>query len=141
MSERQLRERVREFFNIHNDKGKQFIVKHFMDEGIPRSTIYSLLKKLENHQDVSRKPGSGGHNKKLTNRQRSGICRSVANRRGVSLRRKAKKYGVSEKTMRNVIKEGGLKCRKRIKAPQYILEQERRAKVRAGKLLEVLKGI
>lgn len=140
MTEQLLRDRVGGFWKVHYEKGKNFTVKHFLQEGVARSTIYSLLKKLEDTQELVRKPGSGGHNKKLTNAQRASICRWLSNKRGVSLRQEAKKYKVSEKTMRNVLNERGLKCRKRIKAPQYTPEQDRTAKLRAGKLLEVLRG-
>jgi transposase len=138
MSELALRQRVCEFWSANSDKGKHFTVKHFVDEGCRRSTIYSLLAKLDNGEDVSRKPGSGGHNKKLSQAQRASIGRWLKNKRGVSLRREAKKYGVSEATMRNVMRERGLHCCKRMKAPQYTDDQEKRAKVRAGKLLRLL---
>jgi hypothetical protein len=40
--------------------------------------------------------------------------------------------------MSNVMREQGLKCHKRTKAPQYTEEQEQRAKFRSGKLLRNL---
>jgi len=73
MKEQQLRDRVCGFWSIHRDKGQNLTVKHFVDEGFARSTIYSLFKKLKMNQDVSRQPGSGSHNKKLTNAQRGGM--------------------------------------------------------------------
>jgi len=138
MTEQQLRERVRNFWQLNFLKGKAFTVNHFVNEGCARSTIYTLLSNLSKSSNVHRKPGSGGHNKKLTNQQRASIRRWIQTKRGVSLRREASKYGVCATTMRNIIKEGGLKCRKRKKAPQYTEEQVKRVKLRAGKLLRSL---
>jgi transposase len=139
MKEQLLRDRIGEFWRKHSHKGKYFTAAHFILEGVAKSTIYSILQKLESTQDLKRKQGSGGHNKKLTKAHRASICRWISNKRGTSLRQKAKKYNVNEKTLRNVLKERGVKCYKRIKAPQYTPEQEGRAKTRAGKLLQVLK--
>jgi len=41
--------------------------------------------------------------------------------------------------MRNIVRERGIQCRKRTKAPQYTAEQECRAKLRAGILCDVLR--
>jgi transposase len=138
MAEQELRERVGEFWKKNSMRGKIFTINHFVSEGCARSTLYSILTRLAKSQDVSRKPGSGGHNKKLSNAQRASIGRWLNNRPGVSLRQEARKYGVCTTTMHNIIHERGLECRKRRKAPQYTEDQEKRAKVRAGKLLRVL---
>lgn len=45
----ELRMRICQFRNSHMDKPKVFTVKHFADEGIPRSTIYSILGRLDNN--------------------------------------------------------------------------------------------
>jgi transposase len=140
MAEQLQRERISNFYLHHLDKGKSYTVRHFLCEGIARSTTYEILKKLETRKDISRKPGSGGINRKLSNSQRAAIGRWLNNRRGVSLRREAKKYGVAEKTMRRIVRTQGLKCRKRIKAPQYTAQQQETIKEKAQKLLRVLRG-
>ena len=67
---------------------------------------------------MSRKPGSGGHNTKLSSAQRASIGRWLKDKLDVSLGQEAKKYGVSHQTMSNIMRERGLKCYKRTKAPQ-----------------------
>lgn len=138
MTELAVRQRVCEFWRKNSGRGKLFTVSHFVSEGYHRSTIYALLTKFEKDSDMSRKPGSGGHNKKLSTAQRASIGRWLKDKRGVSLRQEAKKYGVSHQTMCNIMRERGLKCYKRTKAPQYTADQEYRAKVRAGKLHRIL---
>lgn len=138
MSELSVRENVCAFWEQHSTKGKQFTVRHFLLEGIARSTIYEVIRKIEERNSITRMPGSGGHNKKLSNSQRGAIARWISNKKGVSLRQQARKYGVSAMTIRKVIHEKGLKCYKRKKAPQYSCDQEETVKTRARKLLRVL---
>jgi hypothetical protein len=82
MNERQLHERVGAFWERNYAAGKTFTVNHFVSEGCKRRTIYALLAKLEKGQDIIRKSGSGGHNKKLTNAQRASIGRWLKNKKG-----------------------------------------------------------
>jgi transposase len=140
MTEFTTRKRISDFWQQHSSKGKPFTVHHFLHEGISRSTIYEVLRKVEERGDMTRMPGSGGHNKRLSNSQRGAIARWLENKKGVSLRQQAKKYGVSDWTIRNVIHERGLCCYKRQKAPQYTTEQLQATKTKAGKLLPVLRN-
>jgi transposase len=82
MAEQLQRERISQFYLRHLNKGKPYTVQHFLSEGIPRSTTYEVIKKLEERNDLSRKPGSGGANKKLSNSQRAAIGRWLTNKRG-----------------------------------------------------------
>ena len=45
-TQQQLRERIVQFYENHNEKGTQFACLHFLDEGVPKSTIYSILSTL-----------------------------------------------------------------------------------------------
>lgn len=56
--EETLRNRVYEFFEENKSLGKMFTVRHFMAENVPKSTVYSILKRSE-HFKPTRKEGSG----------------------------------------------------------------------------------
>jgi transposase len=140
MKQQLLRDSVARFWDMHSAKGKSFTVKHFLLEGHPRPTIYRILSTYMKRGHVLRESGSGGSNKVLTNSQRGAIARWCVDRKGVSMRQQANKYEVDEKTIRNILREKGIKCYRRSKAPLYSDEQENRTRQRAGKLLQLLRN-
>jgi transposase len=139
MQQQLLRNAVAKFWDMHSCRGKSFTVKHFLLEGYPRPTVYRVLNTYVKCGCVLRKHGSGGHNKVLSNSQKGAIARWSVDHKAVSMRKQANKYGVHEKTIRNVLKEKGIKCYKRSKAPMYTHEQAARTRKRAGKLLPILR--
>ena len=54
----------------HSDKADSFTVKHFQEEGVPRSTLYQTLKPKEDGISAARQCGSGRPAKMMT---KSGI--------------------------------------------------------------------
>ena len=54
-----LRNRICQFRKNHSDKPKIFTVKHFQDEGVPRSTIYCVLERVADNRGPIRQKGSG----------------------------------------------------------------------------------
>ena len=54
-----LKSRVYAFYDLHKEKGKAFIWKHFKIEGAARSTIYRLIKRMfDNKKGVSLRKAS-----------------------------------------------------------------------------------
>ena len=90
----QLQKRVvQHYVNVAN-KQKQITVNHFVQEKIPRQTIYSIIKKYEESGYVGDKPRSG-HPKKLSREQLTRLKRLVNKRTGISLSRLAPRFKVS----------------------------------------------
>lgn len=54
-----IRERVGTFYMNNKQMEKSLIVKHFRFEGIPKSTIYSIINRVDNGISLDRQPGSG----------------------------------------------------------------------------------
>jgi hypothetical protein len=46
----QLLRRVAQFMKIHRNKQKKIIAEHFSDENHPKTTIYQIIKKVNNNQ-------------------------------------------------------------------------------------------
>ncbi len=44
---------------IHKNEPKEFVAKHFMNENLPKTTIYRIIKKVNNKEQLIRKKGSG----------------------------------------------------------------------------------
>jgi hypothetical protein len=54
-----IRERVGNFYLNNKHMKKSLIVNHFKFEGIPKSTIYSIIKRVDIGISLDRKSGSG----------------------------------------------------------------------------------
>ena len=85
-----LRKRVYQFFKKHSDKSKTFTVDHFKNEGIPKSTIYDIIKRAENGISSERKPGSGKKPNIMTKSGLSKLSRLFDHKCGISQRKRAK---------------------------------------------------
>ena len=68
-----LRKRVYAFHEKHCDKPKTFTVNHFAAEGVPRSTLFGILKREVNETASKRQGGRGRPAKIMT---KSGIKRT-----------------------------------------------------------------
>ena len=55
----QTRKRVCNFIEKNQHCGNKTILQHFLKEGIPRSTIYRLIKRVKNDIGAERKKGQG----------------------------------------------------------------------------------
>jgi len=115
-----LKKRVYEFYNLHRVEGKPYTVKHFMDEGVPRRTIYRYLKDAEEGGLPIRRQGSG--RKPIFNNSvvRFRLKQMFDHKRGKSLRKAAKKIGCCHKTISNILKslKKPIYCFKRTKIPK-----------------------
>jgi hypothetical protein len=54
-----LRKRICQFYEKHSMKKRSFILNHFLEEGITRSTIFCILKQCDNKISPERKKGFG----------------------------------------------------------------------------------
>ena len=108
----QLQKRVvQHFVNIAN-KQKQITINHFVQEKIPRQTIYSITRKYEESGYVDDKPRSG-RPKNLSHRQLTRLKRLVNKRTGISLSRLAPIFKVSYQTVSNHLKAMGIRYYKK----------------------------
>ena len=90
---------VQHYVNVAN-KQKQITVIHFVQEKIPRQSIYSIIRKYEESGYVGDKPRSV-RPKKLSRGQLTRLKRRVNKRTGISLRRLAPRFKVSYRTVSN----------------------------------------
>ena len=91
---------------------KQITVNHFVQEKIPRQTIYSIIRKYEESGYVGDKPRSG-RPRKLSCGQLMRLKRLVNKRTGISLRRLASRFKVSYQTVFNHLKAMGIRYYKK----------------------------
>ena len=98
------------------------IVKHCQEENIPRSTIYSIIKRFHNALPVEDKLRKG-RPVKLTKKQQQKLKDCVKTQVGVSQRKLTAKFKVSRLCIRRNLNKMGLKYYKRRWAPKYTSKQ------------------
>ena len=90
MSSRQEQRRIQvvQFIQIWKPQRtdwKKFTVDHFMADGMPRATIYRVVKQYLNTKSIVRRSGSGRPAKKMTREKREALRRSVNHKTGIYL--------------------------------------------------------
>lgn len=103
-------------------RDKRDVVKHFLVENIPRQTIYNTISRWEKGLPCEDKPRSGRPSN-LSSEDLKKLKKSTENRVGVSQRKLAKKFSVSQMCISRTLKKLDLKYRKRQRAPKYTEKQ------------------
>ena len=101
---------------------KTDVVKHFQTEGVPRRTIYNIIKRYESGLPYEDKPRQG-HPAKLNKQQLQKLKNNAENHVGTSQRKLEKKFEVSRPCTQRILKKIGLKHYKRQCAPKYTRKQ------------------
>uniref|UniRef100_A0A914DK72 Transposase n=1 Tax=Acrobeloides nanus TaxID=290746 RepID=A0A914DK72_9BILA len=125
-----LRSRLYKFYSENIDRGKSYTLKHFMAEGVPRSTIYDILQRFHDKLPASRKSGSGRPPSKLPPRKLATLWRLFNHKDGISQRQAAKKLNCGFMTINDAL----MKARKKKRIPQRTANQISDAKRLCGRL-------
>ena len=130
----QRRHIIGQFFYKNYEHGISYTGKYFLAFGIARSTIYNITSTLKKRGNLNRKFGSGRKSVKMPKRSRRSLLCKICNKIGVSNRKIAWKFDISQSYDRKIIKENGVTYRIRKRVPDSKPEQELRAKSRCLKL-------
>ena len=84
------------FHEQHCDKSKTFTVNHFEAEGVPRSTLFDILKRKEDGISSERQSGSGRPAKIMTKSGIKQLRRLFDNKCGISQTKAARKTKCSQ---------------------------------------------
>lgn len=127
---------VQHYVNVAN-RQKNITVNHFLQEKIPRRTIYYIIKRYEESGAIVDKSRSG-RPKKLTTGQLARLKRLVNNKTRIALRSLSSKLKVSFKTISNQLKGMGIYYHKKKRAPRYSNKQLEEIPTRARRLYRLL---
>lgn len=94
--EYELRNRICQFRKKHLEQPKSFTVKHFLEEGVPRSTTYSILERVDNNLGPQRKKGSGRKAIKMNKSNVRRLKLMMDHHHGVSQRQAGRKFRISQ---------------------------------------------
>lgn len=118
INENTRRKIIGNFYENNKNKGKPFTVHHFMKMGISRSTIYSIIKRIDNQITLERKPGSG---KMSPNKEKKIIIKLIQNTVGEvskSYKKLGKIFQISENTVKSKLNQLNIIKKKRKIAPK-----------------------
>ena len=77
---------------------------HFMDQGMPKSTVYDILQRIEHTGSVANKRGSGRKAIKMDRHKIEALRRAVNHKTGVSQRQLAIRFGCDQSYISRTIK-------------------------------------
>ena len=98
--------------------------------GLKRRRIYNVMGVIDQGQPITRRPESGGFNRKIDQRKTRSLVAAVSNKTGVSQRKLAHKFGVTQSCISKTLKRNAVLYFKRRKAPkatdkQKVIQRER----------------
>ena len=132
-----LRKRVKNFTVKNPDIKKSEIVNHYLKEGISQSTIYNILKRLEDGIQIKDLKRTGRPCKLNINKLKK-LKRLANNKVGVTSRKLCKIFALHRTTINRNLSKMGIRYRKRQKTPKYTVKQAEKSKKRSRKLVNML---
>jgi transposase len=115
----QLSKRVVTFYNNEGSRVMKLTAAHFKKEKVPERTIYNIISKYLKYNTTEFRP-KNGRPRKISNQQLQSLVKSVQDRVGVSQRRLARRFNVSQSTIsRNLKTRTSVRIYKRRSAPKY----------------------
>jgi len=135
-----LRKRVYTFIDLHPKASTKTIVKHFLDEAIPRSTIYRIAKRKMNKLSIERKSGSGRPAKKMTKKEINILKKTIDHKDGVSQRGLARRFKISQSYVCRIINgKTSIRYRKKKKTPRRTPAQKAVVRSKCRKLVSLFR--
>jgi hypothetical protein len=105
------------FYKQNIDKGKAYTVNFFKRQKVATRTVYDIITRVENNEQLERKPGSGRKPKKSKQEVEKYVEKNV-NTISKSYVKLGKELNVSDKTAKSYLVKYGIKKFKRKTAPK-----------------------
>ena len=103
----------------HHADWRMMTAHHFMDQCMPKSTVYEILQRIEHTGSVARKRGSGRKALQMNRQKRQALRRAVNHKTGVSHRHLAIRFVCDQSCISRSVERLKIRCRKRVKVPKY----------------------
>jgi transposase len=138
--EETLRNRVYFFAELHPTWSKSAIVKHFMLENIPKSTVYDILRRKANKMDPDRKVGSGRLAIKFSKTNIKRLQKKLDHSHGISQRMLARMFGCHQSYVcRTIQRKTSIEFRKKENAPDRSSKQKLVVRPKCSRLVKIFR--
>lgn len=135
-----LRNRMYQFAENHSDWPKKRIVQHFIDENVPKSTIYDVLRRMENKLPPERKRRVAPPTSKMGPKEVKRLQKRVDHRDGISQRALAQRFGVHQSTIcRTIKRKTTIRYYKKKRTPKRTAQQKAVARSKCTKLASIFR--
>lgn len=125
---------VRNFVIQNAHLNKNDVVKHFVAVGMSRRTVYHILKRMDNNENLVRRPGQGRKSRKIAENLKNRLIEACHGKVGISYVQLAKKFKISDKTIKKRMTEMGIKRKARKKIVHSTERQKKEQRKRITKL-------
>ena len=115
---------VGQFYNENKHLGKTYSVHHFVKMGMLRETVYRIIKRVDNGITLNGRPGKGRPVAKMTKNRIKELVKRVDGKVGVSQRRLAQRFGITQGYLSVLLKRNGIRYFKRQVKPKTTLKQK-----------------
>jgi hypothetical protein len=122
--EEMTRNRVVTFYNNNTDKPISYTVKHFMAEGMPRSSIYNIINTYKKRLTTKEKVGKGRYFQKMSTSKVQKLYRMMNHKDNFTISGAARKFSVDRRTIKYWLKKRSIRRYKKKKSPKYNRTQE-----------------
>jgi transposase len=128
------REVIGAFYKANREKGKSFTVNHFKSMNIGKSTTYRIIERVDNNLSLKRAKGQGRKAVKMHKNKIENFVAFIDGRIGVTQRKVAKKFKISQTYVAKLIKFYRMKRWKRKTRPKVTEKQKILQKIRLNKM-------
>lgn len=129
--------RALDFFQLHNFD-KRRTVQHFVEENMPRSTIYSILDRFSKSRAVNYKRIPGKKASVLSSEKLKQVKRLLRAHPNISMRELRRKCGISHQNAHRAKSKLGFKTKKAKPTAKLVKDQGNRIKKGANKIYKKL---
>ena len=109
---------VGNFYREHRNEGKLFTVRYFLRLGLKKTTIYGIIRRVENSIPLERKSGQGRKAVKMPKNKQKKLCRKFDGKKGVSQQKQALRFGITKQYVGHILKKYGINYLKRQPKPK-----------------------
>jgi len=133
---------VYQFYADNIDKGKKFVAKHFLDEGVPKATVYRHIKSAEQNKPVGRKIGSGRKPHIATKPNIRKVKKWMDHKDGISGRSVARRLNCSHTWVQMILKKyTHIRFYKKTKKPDRSEYHTKIGRIKCGKIYKQYKDV
>lgn len=135
-------ERVYKYCDLHWNEGKKSIINHFLDENVPRRSIYRYIDLWRKGATPIRRQGSGRNLTIMTKKNLKRLENLIDGQSGISTRQLAKKFDCTHSyIVKTIKKKTNIKYRKKEEIPTRSEQQLAQLQTRCGRMCRKFKGL
>ena len=129
------RKLIASFYEKHREMVKHFTFRYFSLMGLKKSTIYDVMKRVDNNIPLKREVGSGRPAVKMPKKRVKQLINAFDGRVGCSQAKQSLRFAISQSLVSRILKKNVITYYKRQSKPK-VTEKQKTAKEKVIKTFE-----